>query len=63
MTPRPIYRWKSFWLGVILLLFLAWSWERSMAGNHWGEIMTPALSGIAEHARDPPRSRDWMISS
>ncbi|MCW1926306.1 hypothetical protein OKA05_27375 [Luteolibacter arcticus] len=32
MTPRPIYRWKSFWLGVVVLGFLAWAWGRSM-GN------------------------------
>ncbi|MCW1926398.1 hypothetical protein OKA05_27855 [Luteolibacter arcticus] len=31
MTPRPIYRWKSFWLGIILLAFLGWAWGRSMS--------------------------------
>jgi hypothetical protein len=30
MTPRPIYRWKSFWLGVLVLGFLGWAWVRSM---------------------------------
>lgn len=29
MPPRPLYRWKSFWLGVIVLLFLGWSWRDS----------------------------------
>ena len=26
MTPRPVYRWKSFWLGVQVLAFLGWAW-------------------------------------
>jgi hypothetical protein len=26
MPPRPLYRWKSFWLGVFVLGFLAWAW-------------------------------------
>lgn len=28
--PRPIYRWKSFWLGVLVLCFLGWAWADSM---------------------------------
>lgn len=30
MKPGPIHRWKSFWLGVFVLVFLGWSWVRSM---------------------------------
>jgi hypothetical protein len=26
MTPRPIHRWKSFWLGLFVAGFLAWAW-------------------------------------
>lgn len=29
MTTRPFYRWKSFWLGLLVLVFLGWGWERS----------------------------------
>lgn len=29
MLPRPIHRWKSFWLGVLILVFLGWAWARS----------------------------------
>ncbi|MEK7951619.1 hypothetical protein [Luteolibacter soli] len=29
MPPRPIHRWKSLWLGLIILLFLTWAWARS----------------------------------
>ena len=30
MTPRPLYRWKSFWLGLIAIAFLCWAWSISM---------------------------------
>lgn len=32
MFPRPLHRWKSFWLGLLVLAFLGWGWVRSM--NH-----------------------------
>ena len=25
-TPRPLYKWKSFWLGILVLGFLGWAW-------------------------------------
>jgi hypothetical protein len=30
MHPRPLHRWKSFWLGLLVLIFLGWAWVRSM---------------------------------
>jgi hypothetical protein len=30
MTSRPIYRWKSFWLGLFVACFFAWAWWDSM---------------------------------
>ena len=30
MTPRPIRKWKSFWLGLLVLAFLLSSWIQSM---------------------------------
>jgi len=30
MKPRPLIKWKSFWLGILVLVFLGWSWARSM---------------------------------
>jgi hypothetical protein len=30
MTPRPFYRWKSFWLGRMVLLSLLWAWSSSL---------------------------------
>lgn len=29
VSPRSIYRWKSFWLGLLVLIFLGWAWVRS----------------------------------
>jgi len=29
MKPRPLYKWKSFWLGILVLGFLGWAWVRS----------------------------------
>ena len=29
MTPRPLYRWKSFWLGLLVMAFLGWAWSLS----------------------------------
>ena len=26
MKPRPFYRWKSFWLGLCVLVFFGWGW-------------------------------------
>jgi hypothetical protein len=30
MPPRRLYRWKSFGLGVVILVFLGWAWVASM---------------------------------
>ena len=38
MNPRPIHRWKSFWLGLCVLVFLAWACYFSMisiSGVSW----------------------------
>ena len=32
--PRPLYRWMSFWLGVLVLLFLAGGWLLSLSHTH-----------------------------
>lgn len=44
MTPRPLYRWKSFWLGVLVIVFLGWAWMRSISRMEGGEYFT-ALTG------------------
>jgi len=30
MPTRPIHRWKSFWLGVLVVVFLGWAWFASL---------------------------------
>jgi hypothetical protein len=30
MSPPPVYRWKSFWLGLLILGFVGWAWMQSM---------------------------------
>jgi hypothetical protein len=30
MPPRPLHRWKSFWLGILVLILLVSSWVWSM---------------------------------
>ena len=38
MMPRPFYRWKSVWFGVLVLGFLAFCWARSQQeyeGVYW----------------------------
>lgn len=29
MPPRPLHRWKSFWLGIVVLALLGGGWVRS----------------------------------
>ncbi|MEK7954388.1 hypothetical protein [Luteolibacter soli] len=41
MPPRPVYHWKSFWIGSLMVAFLAWAWRDSMYfSSHlkWGEF-------------------------
>ena len=38
MTPRPLHRWKSFWLGVLVLAFLAWMGAKSRGCVDYVEV-------------------------
>ena len=70
MIPRPIHRWKSFWLGVLVLAFLGWAWVRSMRhldGVLWiaapFAVSAAQTTGIVELAWDtshPPGFEDFM---
>lgn len=47
---RPLYRWKSFWLGLFVLVFLGWAWARSM---HYKESVSFVDGGrgiVASHS-------------
>ncbi|MCW1884978.1 hypothetical protein OKA04_09590 [Luteolibacter flavescens] len=41
MQPRPLHRWKSFWLGVFVLIFFGWAWVRSMGIQDTIEWISP----------------------
>ena len=41
MTRRPIYRWKSFWLGLCVLVFLGWAWAHSFRHFSGGGCRVP----------------------
>ncbi len=30
MSSHSLHRWKSFWLGLLVLFFLGWAWVRSI---------------------------------
>ena len=51
MSPRPFHRWKSFWLGLLVLIFLGWAWVRST--HHIDDISYKASSS----------SRTWVVST
>lgn len=47
MTPRPFYRWRSFWLGVLVIVFLGWAWMRSISRTEgWEYSTTVTRSGV-----------------
>jgi hypothetical protein len=68
MKPRPINRWKSFWLGVLILVFLGWAWARS--GHQMDYLQAPRFflrqaSGelTAFLWNDDSTGGRWMVSS
>lgn len=44
VTLRPIYQWKSFWLGVVVLLCLGWGWQQAMRMDQWVNVTTPVMT-------------------
>lgn len=70
MTPRPLHCWKSLWLGVLVLVFLAWGWGRSrhhldgflwMArGFHLSAAQTAGRVELAWAASDGAWGRDFL---
>jgi hypothetical protein len=41
MTTRPLYRWKSFWLGIFIVGFLGWAWVQSVGHDEGVRILGP----------------------
>ena len=51
MKPRPFYRWKSFWLGLFVLMFLGAQWEESIQcyrAAAWGDSSGRARMVVAQ---------------
>ncbi len=44
MILRPFHRWKSFWLGLLVLAFLGWAWVRSMHHTNQFSYKTSSIS-------------------
>jgi hypothetical protein len=43
MRPPPIYRWKSFYLGILVLVFLSLAWARSIYAGEKVLVNCPPL--------------------
>ncbi|MEK7951563.1 hypothetical protein [Luteolibacter soli] len=54
MTPRPLYRWKSFWFGLLVLAFLAWAWAHS---TRQGAAFVPTRKSPVVFLQDAGRIR------
>lgn len=48
MPPRPLHRWKSFWLGVFVVVFLAWAWGRSGQFAEKAVFGNPSVTGFVD---------------
>ena len=67
MNRRPLYRWKSFWLGMLMLGFLGCAWVRSV--GHLDEVavavrsskvVANCASGEIAVTRYPRKMRGWI---
>ncbi|MEK7951674.1 hypothetical protein [Luteolibacter soli] len=61
MTSRPWYRWKSFWLGVVVLGFFGWAWMRSMTRDEGLLVRGPGTRRVEAGVYDGCfRVRRWQ---
>ena len=49
MSPRSFIRWKSFWLGVVVLLFLCWGWWISYHHGSYANCGRMRVSHVEGH--------------
>lgn len=72
MRPRPIHRWKSFWFGLLVLVFMGWAWVRAISFSekiNWvppnsGDYITIGQSGgrvVIDWGNDPLFDRNLSI--
>ena len=68
MQPRPLYRWKSFWIGMFALCCFSWAWWDSVhfnSGVNWRQfravsvgdaiILFSDTSAVGWHASAPSK--------
>lgn len=41
MPSRPLHRWKSFWLGLLVIAFFGWAWIRGKSHDDSGSFFIP----------------------
>jgi hypothetical protein len=70
MTPRPLYRWKSFWFGMLVIAFLGWAWAHSMRHSAVIYLWFPHKTGFCLlHGGEltiavmESQNREWSIYS
>ncbi|MEK7951663.1 hypothetical protein WKV53_14190 [Luteolibacter sp. Y139] len=53
---RPVYRWKGFWLGVLVVAFLGWVWARSMGRDEgvW-------IHGVSRWSHNASVRDGWVV--
>ena len=64
MFPRPFHRWKSFWLGLLVLVFLGWSWVMSVRyfdSFSWGD--RSIARGVIVRQKDSQVELAWTRKS
>ena len=67
MTPRPIHKWKSLWLGIFILISLGWVSIRSFEHLSLVQVRTPdhgrfffsLFNGQAALSRNPLYLGSW----
>ena len=67
MKPRPMYRWKSFWLGVLVLAFSGWAWwssheyESYAAGGQFAVVHQAGHVGVLRTGYTPARAMGHVL--
>jgi hypothetical protein len=65
MPQRPIHRWKTLWLGILVIAFLAWAWRDSTQAereiSYRKYILSHAGSGISIKYTSPTSDRDSPV--
>ena len=68
---RPVYRWKTFWLGILILTYLGWAWHDSTDARTTAILTAPhrwlavnqldGQAGFFHGSRLPSSTPPWNI--